>query len=399
MYSAKQQYDLSPATTYYPRASTETYRSSVDSLEELSEEPDTYDSDYQLPEYRDVIDEDIRASNPSDFADYFPSTKRLTIRHDDTTSDGNMNLRVDAEDRKKRPIQLFHLKMNDLVKREFSLRRYERASGREVCHSCRKSKPVTEKRPATLTRSMSNAFASIKPEFKRTNSGMSTHSSKSSKKHMRRQDSGYISGDDAEDIDSFMNRSPKAVPQVPSSTTTKLEFSNYAQVDVKRRGNKSTKRYEFEYWGHNYVWRRLTKKDGDGKEISYHLYKDEGASPIAHIVPELRSPSQIRDEERNGGWVPPCSLWISDKTVVETLTDVADVIVSTGLIALVDDCIKRHFHPRSSSRKGSHHVSVAGTNVEFVNPRTMVEHMFKRRGSEQSQKSSPLRHHSPVAVY
>jgi hypothetical protein len=246
---------------------------------------------------------------------------------------------------------------------------------------------------------MSNAFASIKPEFKRTNSGLSTHSSKSSKKHTKRQDSGYISGDDVEDIDSFMSKSPKAVPQVPSSTTTKLEFSNYAQVDVKRRGNKSAKRYEFEYWGHNYVWRRLTKKDGEGKEISYHLYRDEGASPIAHIVPELRSSSQIRDEERNGGWVPPCSLWISDKTVVEALTDVADVIVSTGLIALVDDCIKRHFHPRSSSRKGSHHVSVAGTNVEFVNPRTMVEHMFKRRGSEQSQKNSPLRYHSPVAAY
>lgn len=321
MYS-KQQHDISPATTYYPRSSTETYSSTVDSLEELSEEPDTYDPEYTVPEYRDVVDEDIRASNPSDFADYFPSTKRLTIRHDDTTHDGNWNLRVDAEDKKKRPIQLFHLKMNDLAKREFSLRRYERASGREVCHSCRKNKPVVEKRPtATLTRSMSTAFASIKPEFKRTNSGLSTHSNKG-KKNTKRQDSGYVSSDDYEpDFQDFVSKA-KAI-QIPTNTT-KLEFSNYAQVEVKRRGAKSTKRYEFEYWGHDYVWKRVTKKDGPVKEVSYHLYKDEGGPAVAHIVPELRSPSQIRDEQRNGGWVPPCSLWISDKSIMEALTDVAE---------------------------------------------------------------------------
>ncbi|CZR64762.1 uncharacterized protein PAC_14661 [Phialocephala subalpina] len=397
----KQEVDISPAATYYPRSSTETYSSTVESFEELSEEPDTYDPEYQVPEYREVVDADIRPTNPSDFADYFPSTKRLTIRHDDTTPDGNMNLRVDSEDRKKRPVQLFHLKMNDIPKREFSLRRYERASGREVCHSCRKNKPAPEKRPATLTRSMSNAFASIKPEFKRTNSGLSTHSSKS-RKGMHREDSGYVSGDDFEhEFEEYMT---KAKPIQLPTNTTKLEFSNYAQVEVKRRGAKSSKRYEFEYWGHHYVWKRVTKKDGSGKEVSYHLYKDEGGSAVAHIVPELRSPSQIRAEERNGGWVPPCSMWISDKSVVEALTDVADVIVSTGLIALVDDCIKRHFHPRPHR---AHHVSVPGTQVamEFVNPRTMVEHMFKRRNSggssksERDQRTSPLRFQSPVAAY
>ncbi|KUJ16537.1 uncharacterized protein LY89DRAFT_85967 [Mollisia scopiformis] len=398
MYS-KQQPDISPATTYYPRSSTETYSSTVESLEELCEEPESYDPEYQVPEYREVIDENIRASNPSDFAEYFPSTKRLTICHDTTTHDANWNLRVDGEDRKKRPIQLFHLKMNDLSKREFSLRRYERASGREVCHSCRKNKPVVEKRPTEkLTRSMSTAFASIKPEFKRTNSGLSSHS----RKNMKRQDSGYVSSDDYEpDFEEFMNKA-KAV-QIPTNTT-KLEFSNYAQVEVKRRGAKSTKRYEFEYWGHDYVWKRVTKKDGSGKEVSYHLYKDEGGPAVAHIVPELRSPAQIEDEERNGGWVPPSSLWISDKSITgEALTDVAEVIVATGLIALVDDCIKRHFHPRPVHK--THHVPATKYEMEFVNPRTMVSNMFKRRNSggssksEQSQRSSPLRYQSPVAAY
>ncbi|KAE8451697.1 hypothetical protein EG329_003154 [Mollisiaceae sp. DMI_Dod_QoI] len=386
----KQEYDVSPTTTYYPRSSTETYSSTVESLEELSEEPDTYDPEYQVPEYREVVDTDIRPTNPSDFAAYFPSTRRLFIRHDDTTPDGNLNLRIDTEDKKRRVVQLFHLKMNDLPKREFSLRR--------------KNKPVVEKRPATLTRSMSSAFASIKPEFKRTNSGLSSHSNKSSKsrKEMKRQDSGYVSSDDFEhDFEDFMTKA-KAI-QIPTNTT-KLEFSNYAQVEVKRRGAKSSKRYEFEYWGHDYVWRRVTKKEGSAKEVQYHLYKDEGGPAVAHIVPELRSPSQVRSEERNGGWVPPCSMWISDESIVEALTDVADVIVATGLIALVDDCIKRHFHPRSHHKA---HVSVPGTqmNMEFVNPRTMVEHMFKRRNSggstksERDQRSSPLRFQSPIAAH
>jgi hypothetical protein len=248
---------------------------------------------------------------------------------------------------------------------------------------------------------MSSAFASIKPEFKRTNSGLSTHSNKG-RKNMKRQDSGYISSDDLDPDFQDIATKAKAI-QVPTNTT-KLEFSNYAQVEVKRRGAKSTKRYEFEYWGHDYVWKRVTKKDGPAKEVSYHLYKDEGGPAVAHIVPELRSPSQIRNEQRNGEWVPPCSLWISDQSIVEALTDVADVIVATGLIALVDDCIKRHFHPRQHK---SHHVSVPGTqmNMDFVNPRTMVSHMFKRRDSggstksEQSQRSSPMRFQSPVAAF
>jgi len=170
---------------------------------------------------------------------------------------------------------------------------------------------------------MSNAFASIrggKPELKRANSALSTHSSKSSKS-AKRQDSGYgSSNDDDEEVDSFM---PKSSIQIPTNTT-KLEFSNYAQVEVKRRGAKSSKRYEFEYWGYTYSWKRVTEKDGQGKAVSYHLFKGDGGPAVAHIVPEMRSPSQIRAEDAAGGWVPPCSMWISDQSVLEALTDVAE---------------------------------------------------------------------------
>lgn len=313
--------------TYFARSSVDTYASGA-SEEELFLEPESYEpdsSDYNVSEYREVVETDLRPTNPSDFADYFPSTNRLYIRHDDTTFDGNMNLRVDTEGtgRRKENVQLFHLRMQDLKKREFSLRRYERSSGREVCHSARKYAKSAEQRPP-LTRSMSNAFASIrKPDFKRTNSIMSTHSQKSAG-GIKRQDSGYggsVHEDDIEVAD-FMSDLKLKSPSIPTNTT-KLEFSNYAQIEVKRRGSKNNKRYEFHYWGYKYTWKRVAEKYAEGKAVSYHLHKGEGQA-IAHIVPELRSPTQIRMEEVAGGWVPPCSMWISDTSVVEALTDVAE---------------------------------------------------------------------------
>jgi len=247
---------------------------------------------------------------------------------------------------------------------------------------------------------VSNAFATIrggKPEFKRTNSGFSTHSSKSSRS-VRRQDSGYGSEEDEIDLSSS-----KSSVQLPTNTT-KLEFSNYAHVEVKRRGAKSSKRYEFEYWGYAYTWKRVTEKDGQGKAVSYHLFKNDGGPAVAHIVPEMRSSSEIQEEEAAGGWVPPCSMWISDRSVMEALSDVADVIVATGLIALVDDCIKRRFHSKPRTHQLSVPLTPLKMDMEFVGPRAMYEHMFKRRNSggstkEREQRGSPLKYTSPVAAY
>lgn len=265
----------------------------------------------------------VRPSSPSDFARYFPTLKRLHICHDDTTPDGNMNLRVDIDGRKKEKIQLFHLRMQDIKKRDFSLRRYERSSGREVCKSSRKYQELpVAKRPATISRSMSNAFATlVKPDFKRASSALSSYNNNKNKP-LKRQDSGYGSdGEDDDDFGSYMKKS--AAAKIPTNTT-KLEFSNYAQVEVKRRGAKSSKRYEFEYWGYEYAWKRVVNKDGDGEEISYHLYKGDSGTAVARIVPNLLNSAQKYEEERNGGWVPPCSLWIHDQSVMEALTDVAE---------------------------------------------------------------------------
>lgn len=255
---------------------------------------------------------------------------------------------------------------------------------------------------------MSNAFASLKskPEFKRTNSGGSF------KAGIKRQDSGYGSHDDddhEDEVSSFMSPGKKSNASSISipTNTTKLEFSNYALVDVCRRGGKNHKRYEFEYWGSTYSWKRVSNKDSAGKSISYHLIKDDTGLAIAHIVPELRSAAQIRAEEEAGGWVPPCSMWISDEKALSALTDVADVIIATGLIALVDDCIKRHFNPESKPKhKRQISVPLTPLKMEYVGPKALVEHVFRKRGSSEdkdrenqspSHAQSPLR--TAVAAY
>ena len=79
------------------------------------------------------------------------------------------------------------------------------------------------------------------------------------------------------------------------------------------------------------------------------------------------------------------------------------VIVATGLVALADDCIKRHFHPEAVQTH-HHQVNVPLTplKIDLVGPKAMAEHVFKRRGSassnkEKEHKGSPLKFESPVA--
>jgi len=316
---------LSPNITYDARSSTETYASTVFSDEDLSEDFPEYDVPANSHEVQKFASNAV-PSTPVDFAELFPSTRRLCIRHDDATLDGNMNLRVDTvahtSGGRKLDLTLFHLRMHDLRRREFSLRRYCRDSGREVCHSTRKvSKPTLERRP-TLQRSVTNALSSI-----RSKSEIKTATTSS----MKRRDSGYDSTFD-EDGDVESSRpSSKGEEIIPiSKNTIRLEFSNYAQVDVKPHGTKAAKRYEFEFWGISYAWKRISRRDGKFKEISYHLINVQTGKPVAYIVPEALTTAEAEDEEAKGGWVPPCSMWISDEKVLGGVTDVAESVSSAS---------------------------------------------------------------------
>ncbi|KAI1265564.1 hypothetical protein F5Y18DRAFT_39502 [Xylariaceae sp. FL1019] len=390
--------DFSPGTSLYPRSSTETYSSqaSCDDLEDLELDEDDIETPEipPLPIYRhEIEDMHVRPSTPEDFAALFPSMNRLSIRHDDLTPDGNMNLRVDtiiSGGRRRKTIQLFHLRMYDLNKREFSLRRYCRDSGREVCNSKRKYIDPTETRHPISTAVKSLA---ARPSLhRRTSSSFSIKSRPGTACSTTAPDDDFANNL----VRSFALEQQKQKARLVPSNKIKLEFSNYARVDVERRGH-STKKYEFEWWQHKYSWRKVMDKLTG--TVSFHLFRDGDNIPSAHMVPETRSPNQIAIDEDAGGWIPPYHFWISDQSLIDVQTDVADVVVATGLMALVDDCIKSRWqHNKKRVRRFSL------TDVEFSGPRSFMRELLHRRFSSSYHQrpqspQSPLRYENGVAAY
>ena len=298
-----------------PRSSVNTYASTTASIEE-AEEIEKYVS--HVEHAGDVI-----SSTPAEFAELFPSTRRMLIRHD-TTTDGSMNLRVDT------PVStttghflkmtLFHLRMQDLRERKFSLRRYCRDSGREVCTSNKKYVRPTQRpkrRRPTLQRSISSALQTLGVKAFQT----SLHPS-----------STATECDGAEDMEIF---SPDEEATIPTNII-KLEFSNYAHVEVERHKTKVDKRWSFEYWGISYHWVRAKHS------TTYRLINGLTGKTTAQITPEVLSKREIESDTSRGSWCPPCSMSITDTNVCDQKkTDLADVIIATGLIALTDDSIRR----------------------------------------------------------
>ncbi|KAL8957336.1 MAG: hypothetical protein Q9193_005364 [Seirophora villosa] len=364
---------------------------SIDTFEDLDDEVPPFD----VPEdYHEPLPSTAVPSTPQEFAECFPSGRKLFIRHDDSTLDGNMNLRVDTEIREpgsqRLDLTLFHLRMHDLKNREFSLRRYCRDSGREVCHSSRKyTKPAAISRPS-LQRSMSSALSSLRGK---------SDSKSITKASLQRQDSGYDSMSDDDVETEAVKQSPKGRSIPLPTNTTQLEFSNYAHLDVKRRGTKTSKRYEFEYWGTKYVWKRVAVRMGLFKEVSFHLVNTDSAATVAHIVPATMTTAETQEEEAKGGWVPPCLMWISDAKILNGLSDVADVIVATGMIALVDDSIKSKFHQKDSVHMGIPTMmkSPLKMNMEYVGPKQLIDEVFHRRGPTATRRATALRQNSAHA--
>ena len=295
------------------RISTETYASTTSSVGDLADKL----SPYEVPEVSDYSKP--LTSSPEEFAEYFPSMQIFSIRHDLTTNDGNMNLRIDTEARKldggKIDLQLFHLRMYDLKRREFSLRRYSRDSGREVCCSSRKyTKPSVILRPG-LSRSMSNAFSSMRSKSESKTSTMMS---------LKRHDSGYDSFHEDGIVEDIASQSPRPSSSTPMPTNTvQLGFSNYAHLELKARGPKTCKRYEIEYWGTKYAWKRTAVRSGEFEEVSHHLINTKTSAPLAYIVQLPLSGSEQLEETAKGGWVPPCTMFLED-AVLDGSTDLAE---------------------------------------------------------------------------
>lgn len=347
---------------------------------------------FTVPEVSDYPPESLSStaltSSPEEFAEYFPSLQKLSIRHDDTTTDGNMNLRIDTEaqtlDGGMVDLQLFHLRMHDLKRREFSLRRYSRDSGREVCHSSRKyTKPSVMRRPG-LQRSMSIAISSLRS---RSESKISTTMS------LKRHDSGHGSLHEDDIEQDIASQSPGPPSSTPTPTNTiRLEFSNYAHLEVKRQGAKNCKRYDIEYWGTNYAWRRTVVRSTNSEKISYHLVNMKTSAPLAHIEQISLNESEKREETAKGGWVPPCSMFLED-SVLDRSTDLADVIMASGLVALVDDCINRRWHQKDRFQVTVPMLmkSPLRLNKEYVGPKLLMSEVFNRREKSTARRPTPLR--------
>lgn len=384
------------------RSGSSSRRSSV----HFYDEPEEYSSDDypSLPSYTlPPPSPTAIPTTPHDFASYFPSHCRLTIAHDASSPDMAMNLAISTapEGPQKTPMQLFHLRMHDIPTRAFSLRRYCRDSGREVCHSVLRNggdalaKQHKQPKHPKLQRSMSTAIATVTRSGVKRADSWGASSNKSSYPPApvtpiftipSRHDSGYETNFD-EDSDFSSSESDEEVDTpVPAPTTkshkksktntTHLEFSNYAHVDLTRRGSAGGKHWDFEYWGVPYAW----KREGE----SYHLVPSHSSSSggaVAHIVPDVLTPSQTLSEAREGGWVPRCSFWISDPELLKG--DVADVVVATGVMALVDD--KARGGGERRVRRIRVPMSPVKLDLEVVGPREMMRSVF-RRGSSRDER-------------
>lgn len=371
-----------------PLTSVNTYCTTVVSHDDR--EHDSYFDAYDDSEF--FFDEPPQSAavpaTPQEFAEHFPRhRKRLIIKHDDSTLDGNMNVRVDCEAptrrEQNRRITLFHMRMYDLRDRDFSVRRYGRDCGREVAHVKRKF--VAPPQRPTLRKALSSLRGKQQHEeheFRR----------------LERADSGYASNfDDEEEAEHEAAPTPSSA-QPKATNTCALEFSNYAHVELTRRGAKSGKKYEFEYWGKSYSWRRTIKGAGMNEDVSYHLVNNASGAVVAEILPDMLDATTLAMEEAKGGFVPPCSMFINDSPadpVNSQNADVADVIVTTGLVALVDDSIKRKYQRKRTVQLVL--PTSKALNMEYVGPKRFIDEMFHRgRPVIVRSQSAPLESMSPT---
>jgi hypothetical protein len=350
-----------------PRESFNTYRSTIESLEECP----SYSRNCYQPR------DEATPCDPQQFASLFPSRGPFIIKHDDSVPDAAMNLRIDAElsragRRSNRKATLFYLRMHELQSRKFTLRRYGRDCGREVANTHRKM--ACAERPKLQT-TVSKAFQSFrgKPE---------------SEFGFKRQDSGYATGsDDDSDFSPIEKDAPK-----PTKTST-IEFSNYAHVDVSRKGSQGSKKYDFEYWGNDYAWKRVVSRDGIYDITNFELHNMTTNSLVAIIYP--LDHDHISDEAKSEGkFVPPsCFQFKLPESHMRRpgFADLADVAMATGLTSLVDDCIKRS----SCKTKTIQFVlpvpmkSPKKVNMEYIGAKRMIEEICKRSPTKPTFTRSP----------
>lgn len=71
------------------------------------------------------------------------------------------------------------------------------------------------------------------------------------------------------------------------------------------------------------------------------------------------------------------------------------VVVATGLMTLVDDSIKNHFHSKQSTQ--IHIPRMGRLNMDYVGPKRLIDEVFHRNKSSSGRGLKPLRRASVAA--
>jgi hypothetical protein len=167
------------------------------------------------------------------------------------------------------------------------------SSGREVCHTIRKFEKRSSSQRVRLLTSVSGAFSAIHRKassitastssFRRTSSSPGPISPRAARIRSWHSSmcSRYSDVDDDQHKNDKQPKDKSTLQVAIYADTITIEFSNYARVEVKKRGSKVMLRYKFEYWAYAYTWKRVKI----GKTCSYHLYRENKGAALAHIVP------------------------------------------------------------------------------------------------------------------
>ncbi len=71
----------------------------------------------------------------------------------------------------------------------------------------------------------------------------------------------------------------------------------------------------------------------------------------------------------------------------------SSVVMASGLIALVDDCIKRRWHQKNLMQMTVPMLtkSPLRLNMDYVGPKRLIEEVFNRRENTSTRRPTPLR--------
>lgn len=248
---------------------------------------------------------EVRPATSTEFGELFPSKRKMLIQHDNTYGDAYANLRVDmhtsSHNGVKERVTMFHLKIHNREKREMSLRRYHRDSGREVCNCTRVHREKKQESRPKLIRSFSSALASLKLS---TSSGASVRTSTST------EEDDPMVADDEEEVAEYDN-----TMDWHATNIIRLDFSNYAHIELFRKRKGGSSWHEFEYWGSKYRWKAIPSVNGYPDNCVYQLFSSNSAKSMASIVPVPLTESEALAEDEIGGWVDPCSFWVEDPEI------------------------------------------------------------------------------------